>query len=111
MSAISQDMIKEITKAIVEAVHPLKIILFGSFAKGNAGHESDLDIMIIEEKPFDATRSRRKEIGDIHRHLRKFSVPIDILVYSQYEFIKWSNALNHVIAQAAREGKIIYERT
>lgn len=111
MSAVTEDMLKEITKTIVDAVNPVKIVLFGSYARGNAGPDSDLDFLIIEDGVFDATRSRRKEIGNIHRRLLAYNVSMDILLYSKNEFDKWKNGINHVIARAHREGRIVYERS
>ncbi|MBI5875311.1 MAG: nucleotidyltransferase domain-containing protein [Deltaproteobacteria bacterium] len=111
MDKATEDILKEITHVIVEAVNPFKIILFGSHARGNAAPGSDLDFLIIEEYPFDPSRSRRKEIGDIHRLLKHVRMPMDILVYSKQEFYKWIGAKNHVIAHAAKEGRILYERT
>ena len=39
-------------------------------------------------------------------------VPIakDLLLYSEEEYQRWATSLNHVIAQAAREGTVVYER-
>ena len=110
MNTVNNDVLEEITQLIVMGVHPIKVILFGSYARGNAGKGSDLDFLIVEEVPFNATRSRRKEIGNIHRLLRGIRIPIDILVYSKDEFDKWTSSKNHVVARAVKEGRILYER-
>jgi len=47
----------------------------------------------------------------IRKALRPFRVPKDILVYSQDEFAKWEASLNHIVAHAVREGKLLYERS
>ncbi len=107
---VNDDMLQEITRVIVEAVNPVKLILFGSYARGNANPSSDLDFLIVEEGLFDASRSRRKEIGRIHRLLRGVHVAMDILVFSQNEFDKWAPSKNHVISRAIREGRTLYER-
>ncbi|MFA5354583.1 MAG: nucleotidyltransferase domain-containing protein [Thermodesulfovibrionales bacterium] len=110
MDIVTEDMLREITKAIVDAVHPLKVILFGSYVKGYAGPESALDFMVVEDAPFGASRSRRREIGNIHRHLKGFRIPMDVLVYSKDELEIWTGARNHVISHAVREGRVMYER-
>lgn len=111
MDKETEDILKEITRVIIEAVNPLNIILFGSYVRGNAASGSDLDFLIVEEYPFDLSRSRRKEIGNIHRLLKHVRIPMDILVYSKQEFYKWMDAKNHIIAHAVKEGRILYERT
>lgn len=111
MNTVTEDMLKEITKKIVDTVNPLKIILFGSYARGEGGPNSDLDFLIVEEGIFDASRSRRKEIGNIYRKLTAYDIPVDILLYSKNEFEEWKDGINHVIARANREGKVVYERS
>jgi uncharacterized protein len=56
-------IIEEMTKTIVEAVRPRKVILFGFRARGDSLAESDVDILVIEDEPFGPGRSRRKEMA------------------------------------------------
>ena len=111
MIAITEDVVREITKTIVDTVQPLKIILFGSYAWGDARPNSDLDFLIVEEEPFGPERNRTKRIGNIYRSLPPYLIPVDILLYSRNEFDKWKDGINHVIARAHREGRILYERS
>jgi cysteinyl-tRNA synthetase len=54
------------------AVNPIRIILFGSFAKGNATSLSDADFLVIEDTTFGEQKSRRKEAAKILRALLHF---------------------------------------
>lgn len=110
MSAVAEDIVAKVTSAIVETAHPLKVILFGSAARGEASAPADLDFLIVGEEDFNAHRSRRRELGNIYRSLTDIKIPVDLLLYSQQEFDTWKNSINHVIARANREGKIVYER-
>ena len=47
MGIVTPDVFREVTDAIVEAVSPEKIILFGSQARGEAGPGSDIDLVVI----------------------------------------------------------------
>lgn len=111
MIAVTEEIISAITRTIIESVHPLKIILFGSYARGDAGPGSDLDFLIVAEEPFGPERSRFRRVGDIYRKLPDYLVPVDILLYSNNEFDTWKDSINHVIARANREGKVIYEQS
>jgi predicted nucleotidyltransferase len=102
--------IENIVEDIVNEVDPEKIILFGSFAKGNQDQDSDLDLLIIEKAPFTKNRSRRREIQRIREKLSKYRIPKDILVYDKLEFEYWKDSVNHIIANSLRDGKILYER-
>lgn len=103
--ATEQD-ISEMVSRIVEAVHPEQVILFGSYAKGNEGPDSDVDLLVIERQ----ITSRRAEFKKIWQALRGILIPKDILVYSAQEIEKWKTTPSHVIGNALQHGKVMYER-
>ncbi len=110
MNAVSDQMISQMVAAIVNETQPDKIILFGSHAKEQTHPDSDIDFLIIDSKPFGPERSRRKEMARIWRALRKFMVPVDILLYTQTELENRIHSINHVASRAFREGRVLYER-
>ena len=110
MIQVTDEVLDRMVRAIVEAVDPEQVILFGSRARGDAREESDVDLVVVESEPFGKTRSRRLEAVRLWRALSGFLVPKDILVYSRDEVASWRDSLNHVLAQALREGKVLYER-
>jgi predicted nucleotidyltransferase len=56
----------EVVRRLSEVYHPLQIYLFGSAARGDAGPDSDYDIMVVvpDDTPADLQRSRRGYPGD-----------------------------------------------
>ncbi len=110
MAIIDDNIISQMAECIVKEVNPVRIVLFGSSARGQARPDSDVDLLIIEDAPFGAGRSRFQETGRINRALAGFSVAKDILVYSIEEVERWRNSLNHVISHALREGRDLYVR-
>ncbi|MBM4026371.1 MAG: nucleotidyltransferase domain-containing protein [Planctomycetes bacterium] len=111
MVRLSEQLIGEMVDAIVEEVGPRRIYLFGSRARGDQKAESDVDLLIVEDETFGPERTRWSELKRIRKALRPFRVPKDILVYSQDEFEKWEDSLNHIVAHAVKEGKLLYERS
>ncbi len=109
MLQVTEKLLQEMTDLIVRDIQPLKIILFGSHARGTASADSDLDFLVVEDGPFDAQRSRRGEITRLSNILFDFYIPMDFLVFTPQEIEKWKNAKNHVIAHALREGLTLYE--
>jgi uncharacterized protein len=109
MVSVSEELIEQMAKEIVREVDPERIVLFGSWARGQANESSDVDLLIVERDPFGPDRSRRKEAARIWRCLSGFRVPTDILVYSADEIAQWQDSVQHVIGKAMREGKVLYE--
>ncbi len=105
-----EEVLPLLVEAIVQEVHPEKVILFGSHARGTAGPRSDVDLLVIESEPFGPGRSKLDELGRLYRCVAKVRFPADVLLYSREEADKWRDTLNHVIARAFREGKVLYER-
>lgn len=109
MVKVSNDVIGQMAQEIAREVDPARIVLFGSWARGDAEQGSDVDLLVVEREPFGPQRSRRAEATRIWRCLSRFRVPTDILVYSVGEIAQWQDASHHVIAQALREGRVLYE--
>ena len=110
MTRVDNALLRRMTATIVRVADPEQVILFGSHARGNAGINSDVDLLIVEAEPFGPDRDRNVEEARIWRALAQFHVPKDILVYSRDEVDYWRDSLNHVLARALREGKVLYER-
>jgi|APFre7841882654_1041346.scaffolds.fasta_scaffold297771_1 predicted nucleotidyltransferase len=107
----TRDTLRDMVEAIVEAVDPEQIILFGSQARGDARTGSDIDLLVVETDPFSAVRSRRKELARVCRALAPYTVPIDVLLYSRAELAQWKHSRTHVIGRALRDGKVVYARS
>ena len=101
--------IDQMVQRIVVKFKPEKIVLFGSWARGEASEQSDVDFLVVEREPFGPTRSRRREAARIWRCLSSFRVSADILVYSVGEVAQWKDSRHHVIAKALREGRVLHE--
>ena len=103
-------LLQLMVRAIVEEVDPEQVILFGSRARGDAASGSDFDFIVVEAEPFDDGRSRHAEEVRLYRALAGFDADADILVYSRDDVDHWRDSLNHVLARALREGKVLHER-
>jgi predicted nucleotidyltransferase len=100
------DEISKIVKTINNVTAVNKIVLFGSFAYGNPGIESDIDLCIVTDNNLirkrDLIKSIRRSITPVT------SKAVDLLVYSEEEFntrVKLETTLEHKIA---REGITVY---
>jgi predicted nucleotidyltransferase len=103
-STLKQEKIEELTQLIVQAAHPLRIILFGSAARGHMGINSDLDILVV--MPDGA--HRRRTAGSLYRALSGFGYPKDIVVVTEDDVRRFGNEPSLVICPALKEGKELY---
>lgn len=95
---------QEITRRIVAAADPVKVILFGSQARGTAHAGSDLDLLVIERDPVSA----RQEAIRLRRLLRDLDIPIDIIVVAQSFAERYGDIPGSVLYPALREGTVLY---
>jgi len=100
------ELLEEIKRRILAVSDPEQIILFGSHARGIAGPDSDLDLLVIEEG-IDATR---RESVRLRAALRGLLVPIDVLVATPNQIERYRNSIGLIYNSILREGKVIYER-
>ncbi len=110
MDPIQDQLAQEMAAEIVRLISPQRIILFGSRARGDARADSDVDLLIVQDRPFTPEQSRYKQMGYLWRRLARFRVPKDILIYTPAEIAIWRDSKNHVIGYALREGRLLYER-
>lgn len=98
--------IQEMVRRIVEGFHPEKIILFGSHAHGNAGPDSDVDLLIVT--PTSSKRDTTRAIGVA---LHGMGLPKDIVVVTPDEFERRKNIVGTLAYPAHHEGRILWTRT
>ena len=101
-----EDLLQSIATRITEAIHPQKIILFGSWARGEGGSHSDVDLLIIQES--DLPRPQRYAI--VRRLFWGMGIPMDILVYTPEEFERYQSVPGSLTHTVAHEGRVLYAR-
>jgi len=100
------NMLDEMVKKIVEQFHPDKIILFGSYARNEYTEDSDFDILVV----MPVENSQRQKANEIDLALSDRTMPMDVIVVTPEQFDRQKNLIGTIVYQAAREGKVIYER-
>jgi len=96
----------EIVDRIVNAIHPLKIILFGSYAYGNPAPDSDVDLVVVTETQL----PKRQTSVALWNLLGNIPLPKDIIIASREEFEFYSQEAGSVLRTANEKGVVIYAR-
>lgn len=92
--------------ASLEEYDPQRVILFGSWARGDEDEHSDLDLVIIKE-----TQERFLDRLDRVYELVKPTFAMDALVYTPQEFAEMQERDNPFIEMVLKEGVVIYEKS
>jgi predicted nucleotidyltransferase len=107
--AVSADVratIAEMARRIVAAFQPDKIILFGSYARGDAGPDSDVDLLVV----MPVETSKRERAIQILNILNGMRLAKEVVVVTPEEFEKRRDVVGTVEYAAVREGLVLYER-
>lgn len=86
---------------------PDRIVLFGSYARGDADEDSDVDLLVV--MPEDDER-REVEI-EMRRLVSDLPVAKDIVVTTNDEIRRRGHVIGTVLEPALREGKVVYARS
>jgi uncharacterized protein len=103
---ISKEKINQAVDIVVSAAHPNRIILFGSYARGNASEESDIDLCVVEDMLVD----KYTEVVRLRRVLSPLRIPVDIVVHSVQTVLEWGGVSGTLINNILHEGKVLYEK-
>jgi uncharacterized protein len=100
-----ETIIEEATRRLVEAAHPEKIILFGSYARGDFDEDSDLDFLVI----LPEVGNRFAEMARLQDVLTPLHVPTDVMVYSSGEVAERGHLPGCALRWALEEGATLHQ--
>ena len=104
---VDDALIQEITRRIVEGVHPNRIILFGSRARDNARPDSDIDLFV----ELDTTESRLERYMRVNQLFYGRHWSMDLIVMTPKEVRERRTVRHSIIPIIEREGKILFDRS
>ena len=104
---VTKEILAEIVRRIGSALHPEKVILFGSYAYGTPSDHSDVDLLIILET--DARPADRYLA--VSRLIRPRPFPLDILVKTPDEITQALAKGDNFIREIVTQGRVLYARS
>lgn len=104
---MTQDNLNKIVDAIKKVLNPQKIILFGSYSRGENTKDSDVDLAVLQkEKP--QLGQVAKVLTKLYRDGYNWEVSPDIHLFSEHSFHERLNN-NSLFIREIVKGKTIYE--
>lgn len=101
---LDQATLDDVVGRIVEVAEPERIILFGSAARGDEGHDSDIDLLIIKDGADALDLMAR-----IYRRLRGVGAAVDAIVVSPEDVERYKDSHALIIKPAVQDGIVVYD--
>jgi predicted nucleotidyltransferase len=104
----TQEKVDLAVKTAVKVAQPSRVILFGSWARGEAQWDSDLDLAVLMPD------SAEPELGSLHRTLRRkldeIPMTIDLVVTTEGCAGQFRDSVNSIYYKILHEGQVVYEQ-
>ncbi|MGH2733508.1 MAG: nucleotidyltransferase domain-containing protein [Actinomycetota bacterium] len=103
--SLADGLLAEIVRRLIEAYEPERIYLFGSCARGDAGPDSDYDLLVVVP---DSAPERRRRSRLAYEVLWEMEGAADVLVCTRANFESRLHLVASLPATVVREGKLLY---
>ena len=100
------EKLPEAIDRLVTGFDPLRIVMFGSHARGNARLDSDLDLLVVVA----SMGNKRETAVAMLKSLRGIPAAIEVIPTDPEEIARRGDLPGDVLRAALREGKVVYER-
>ena len=99
------EWLPEVVAAVAERFDPLRVIVFGSLARGEEGPDSDVDLMVV----MPHVGNKRETAVEMRLAVRA-PVPVDVFVTDLEEIERRGHVIGTAVEAALHEGRVVYER-
>jgi predicted nucleotidyltransferase len=103
--AVTSEKVDDVVDRLIAAASPLRLIAFGSAARGDLAAANDLDLVVVEPE----LTSRYGETVRLQKALRGVLMSVDLVVTSQARFDERSRIPGTLEYAAHREGKVLHD--
>ena len=101
---IPQKAIDQVVEQIVEKFKPRKIILFGSYARGNPRPESDVDMLVVMDTKLREVQQAIQICQQI-----EYRFGLDLIVHTPKKLSERTKMGDWFLRDVLKEGKVLYE--
>ncbi len=103
-----EEWLPSVVEQVVERFDPLKVVLFGSLARGEPNYDSDIDLLVVFERV--EWEDKRELAIQVRLAVLDVPAPIDVVVTDPDEIERRGHMVGSILRPALREGRVLYER-
>lgn len=103
---VTPEAIDRIVRQMVEIADPLRVILFGSAARGETHRDSDVDLLVVVPDGSD----KRQVMGELFQRVKRTGVPCDFLAATPEDLVRYRNHPGLIYGTVLSEGRDVYVR-
>lgn len=104
---VTPRLLRTMVRRLVRQFDPEQIILFGSHARGTAGPDSDVDLLVV----MPVKGSKREKQIEMQLALDDVRIAKDIIVVTPAEVERYRNIPGTIVRPALQEGQVLYARS
>ena len=104
LKSVTMRELRALARLIGTEFSPSRVILFGSHARGDAGPDSEVDLLVVTDRPMgnDTSLKIRRKFD--------YSFPLDLIVCDSRRLAQRIEAGDYFLQDAVRFGKVLYEK-
>ena len=106
--AVTPEKVEIVVQRLIAVARPRKIILFGSYVRGQIDRNSDLDVLVVTDDTVTNPRSESIRLRDA---VDDIDMPMDILVVPETLFNALRDTRGLIYCEACEHGKVVYEQS
>jgi predicted nucleotidyltransferase len=103
---VNEQEIEKVATRLGKEINASQVILFGSYARGQASENSDVDLMVVAESNL----PRFKRSRELYKLFRPYPFGMDLVVYTPEEIERGKKSPISFVSRVLREGKTVYVR-
>jgi len=97
----------ELLDSVVAYFHPQQVILFGSQARGDAGADSDIDLLVVLDDDAPPEKTTLKAGFESRRVYHRAT---DVIPVRASTYFRKSKVVGTLAYEVAQDGVVVYER-
>ncbi len=103
---VTPEKVQAVVQQLIKAAKPKKIILFGSYIRGEVTRDSDLDVLVVAG---DEVKNTTEEGVRLRSAVENINMPMDILVVTESRFQELADKPGLIYKEARTTGQLVYE--